>query len=86
MELERRAQAQAGKKGAREPFLAVYRTMGENLLHRLRYDRSEQVPQVSVMAVTGSHGGGDWLGDLGVCVSIGVGTEDWGPVVSRVAR
>ncbi len=45
-ELERRAREQAGKKGAKEPFLAIYRTMSENLLHRLRYDRSESVPQV----------------------------------------
>ena len=46
MELERRARAQAEKKRAKETFLVLYRTMGENLLHRLRYDRSEQVPQV----------------------------------------
>lgn len=46
MELERRARAQAEQTRAKEPFLVVYRTMGENLLHRLRYDRSEQVPQV----------------------------------------
>jgi hypothetical protein len=45
-ELERSARKQAERKGAKEPFLTVYRTMGEHMLHRLRYDRSESVPQV----------------------------------------